>query len=36
MKSDMALAVVFVVGVLYLAYHIGLWAQSAVAGSLPL
>ena len=35
-KSDTAIAVVLVVGVLYLAYHIGLWAQSAVVGSLPL
>jgi hypothetical protein len=30
MKSDTAIALVLVAGVLYLAWHIGMWAQRTV------
>ena len=30
MRSDIAIAVVLVVGVLYLAWHVAMWAQRTV------
>ncbi len=35
MKADTAIALVLVVGVLYLAYHVAMWATRTVEG-LPL
>ena len=35
MRSDIAIALVLVAGVLYLAWHLAMWAQRTVEG-LPL
>ena len=36
MRADAVIALVLVAGALYLAYHVGMWAQRAVETGLPL